>query len=69
MNLDEFLWHAKRGHSDCILEMQKGNISYYKDMVKKVFLNNYAFLIDDEYRSSYVCELVSFYNFNIVFDN
>ena len=62
MNLDEFLWHAKRGHGECILEMKQGNISYYKDIVKKAFLNNYAFLIDDEYRSSYTCELVGFYN-------
>lgn len=62
MNLDEFLWHAKRGHGDCILEMKQGNTLYYKDIVKKVFLNNYAFLINDEYRSSYTCELVSFYN-------
>ncbi|MDY3948273.1 MAG: hypothetical protein SOZ04_02850 [Bacilli bacterium] len=62
MNLDEFLWHAKRGHGECILEMKKGNISNFKDIIKKVFLNNYAFLINDEYRSAYVCELVGFYN-------
>lgn len=62
MNLDEFLWHAKRGHGECILEMKQGNVSKYKDVVKKVFLNNFAFLIEDEYRSSYACELVGFYN-------
>ena len=62
MNLDEFVWHAKRGHGECILEMKKGNISNFKDIIKKVFLNNYAFLINDEYRSAYVCELVGFYN-------
>ena len=62
MNLDEFLWHAKRGHGECLLAMKQGNVSYYKDVVKKVFLNNYAFLITDEYRSSYACELVSFYH-------
>ena len=62
MNLDEFLWHAKRGHGECLLAMKQGNVSYYKDVVKKVFLNNYAFLITDEYRSSYTCELVSFYH-------
>ena len=50
MNLDEFLWHAKRGHGECLLAMKQGNVSYYKDVVKKVFLNNYAFLITDEYR-------------------
>ncbi len=62
MNLDEFLWHAKRGHGECILEMKQGNAAFYKDIVKKVFLNNYAFLSNDEYRSSYTCELVGFYN-------
>ena len=62
MDLGEFLWHAKRGHGECLLIMQKGNISYYKDIVKKVFLNNFAFLRNDEYRSSYACELVGFYN-------
>lgn len=62
MDLNEFLWHAKRGHGDCIIEMKQGNILAYKDIVKKVFLNNYAFLIDDEYRSSYACELISYYN-------
>ncbi len=62
MDLNEFLWHAKRGHGDCILAMMQGNILYYKDIVKKVFLNNYAFLINDEYRSSFACKLISFYN-------
>ena len=62
MILNEFLWHAKRGHGECILEMQQGNISKYKKIVKKVFLNNYAFLYEEEYRSAYTCELVRFYN-------
>ncbi len=62
MNLNDFFWHAKRGHGECLLAMQQGNISYYKSVVKKIFLNNYAFLKNDEYRSSYACELVRFYN-------
>ncbi len=62
MNLNEFLWHAKRGHGECLLVLKESNISYYKNCVKKVFLNNYAFLEKDEYRSSYACELVAFYN-------
>lgn len=62
MNLDEFLWHAKRGHGECILALKKENPIYYKNIVKKVFLNNYAFLINDEYRSAFACELISFYN-------
>ena len=61
MNLDEFLWHAKRGHGECFLVMEEGDISKYKEIVKKILLNNYAFLINDEYRSSYACELVSYY--------
>ena len=62
MNPEEFLWHAKRGHGECLIEMKQGNILNYKDIVKKVFLNNYAFLAEDEYRSSYAYELVRFYN-------
>lgn len=62
MSNNEFLWHAKRGHGECILEMKKGNNTYHLKAVKKIFLNNYAFLLEDEYRSSYSCELVSFYN-------
>lgn len=62
MNLEEFLWHAKRGHGECLLVMKRENIMNYKDVVKKIFLNNYAFLINDEYRSSYSCELVGFYH-------
>lgn len=62
MNSDEFLWHAKRGHGECVLVLKNEDISKYKKVVNKVFLNNYAFLLNDEYRSSYSCELVSFYH-------
>lgn len=62
MDVNDFLWHAKRGHGECILAMKQEDISLYKEIVKKIFLNNYAFLINDEYRSSYACELISFYN-------
>lgn len=62
MNAQEFLWHAKRGHGECLLEMKKQDISIYKRAVKNVFLNNYAFLLNDEYRSSFACELIKFYN-------
>ena len=67
MDLNEFLWHAKRGHGECLLTLQKGDVSYYKDVVRKVFLNNYAFLKNDEYRSAYACELVRFYNDDVSF--
>lgn len=62
MTKNEFFYHAKRGHGECVLELKHNNILNYENIVKRVFLNNYAFLINDEYRSSYSCELVSFYN-------
>lgn len=49
MNLNKFLWHRKRGYGECLLVMRQGNILIYKDVVKKIFLNNYAFLNYDEY--------------------
>lgn len=62
MNLKEFFWHASRGHGECLLTLKNDDVFYYKDIVKNVFLNNYAFLLNDEYRSAYACELVSFFN-------
>lgn len=62
MDLKEFLWHAKSGHGECIFMLKKGNALDYKTIVKRIFLNNYAFLLDDEYRSAYACELVNFYH-------
>ena len=61
MNKEGFLWHAKRGHGICFLILQNGNIEEYRTDVKKVLLNNYAFLSNGEYRSSYACALVAFY--------
>ena len=67
MKTEEFFWHAKRGHGECLLEMTSKDISKYKRIVKNVFLNNYAFLLNDEYRSSYACELIKFYNEDLLF--
>lgn len=67
MNSSEFLWHAKRGHGECVALLKSRDIVQYKNIVKKVFLNNYAFLMKDEYRSSYACELVNFYKDDLFF--
>lgn len=67
MNGNEFLWHAKRGHGECLIAVKSEDVTQYKNGVKKVFLNNYAFLKNDEYRSSYACELVSFYKDDLFF--
>lgn len=68
MNINDFIWHAKRGHGECILELEKShNLNAYKNIVKKIVLNNYAFLKYDEFRSAYACELASFYNDDIYF--
>lgn len=62
MNNKEFLWYAKRGRGECIIELKKGRIFDFKYAVKKVLLNNLAFCPEDEFRSAFACELISFFN-------
>lgn len=69
INHNEFLWYAKRGHEECILALENNLIYNYKGAVRKVVLNNYGFLKDGEYRSSYAYQLASFYNDNSYFVN
>ena len=57
-----FLFHAKRGHGECISELKKGDIYQYECQVEKVFLNNYAFLKKDESRSSYAYEMIRYFH-------
>ena len=40
MNAKEFLWHAKRGHGECILELLKENRFNYLKQVNRIVLNN-----------------------------
>lgn len=67
MNSKEFLWHAKRGHGECISILKSSDIFLYKQQVKRIVLNNYAFLKRNEYRSAYAFELACFYDDNIYF--
>ena len=67
MNTKEFLWHAKRGHGECILELLKENRFNYLKQVNRIVLNNYAFLNNNEYRSFYAYELASHYNMDNIY--
>ena len=67
MNAKEFLWHAKRGHGECILELLKENRFNYLKQVNRIVLNNYAFLNNNEYRSFYAYELASHYNMDNIY--
>lgn len=55
------MWHAKRGHGECFFAL-KEDAEKYRHCVKKILLTNYAFLLEDEYRSFYACELIKPYN-------
>ena len=61
MTEEMFLWHAKRGHGECFFAL-KEDAEKYRHCVKKILLTNYAFLLEDEYRSFYACELIKPYN-------
>ena len=61
MTSEMFLWHAKRGHGDCFFALSL-DAEKYRHCVEKILLTNYAFLIEDEYRSFYACELIKPYN-------
>lgn len=61
MTKEVFLWHAKRGHGECFFAL-KEDAEKYRYCVKKILLTNYAFLLEDEYRSFYACELIKPYN-------
>ncbi len=61
MTKEVFLWHAKRGHGECFFAL-KEDAEKYRCCVKKILLTNYAFLLEDEYRSFYACELIKPYN-------
>ena len=61
MTKEVFLWHAKRGHGECFFAL-KEDTEKYRHCVKKILLTNYAFLLEDEYRSFYACELIKPYN-------
>lgn len=68
MDKKEFMWHAKRGHGICVFLIKKDKNKYF-NCVKKIILNNYAFLNDNEYRSSYAYELASYYDNRFDFAN
>lgn len=68
MDKKEFMWHAKRGYGICIFLIKKDKNKYF-NCVKKIILNNYAFLNDNEYRSSYAYELASYYDNKFDFVN
>lgn len=67
MKESAFLWHAKRGHGESIIELKNENLNENFDAVKQIILNNYAFLKRNEYRSSYAYELASYYKRNEYF--
>ncbi len=66
MDCKTFMWHAKRGHGDCFIAI-KEEPSKFRKCVEKVFLTNYAFLLEDEYRSSFAYELMHGYNDDLYF--
>ena len=39
MNAKEFLWHAKRGHGECILELLKENRFNYLKQVNRIVMS------------------------------
>lgn len=59
MNSKQFIWHAKKGHGECIYSL-KHNIGDYKLEIKKIVLNNYSFIKNEETRSAYAYELSLF---------
>lgn len=61
MNSKQFLWHAKRGHGECVKELERGFLKEHLNSVKKIVLSNYAFLRFQEFRSSFAYQLASYY--------